>query len=193
VSGGVTTIGMAMTDMSMPSVTSHDVDTCTGGRRVASGLTRWLGLSAAPTFAFMAMWSAFFSGQPDMLYMAMQYSSPMSGMTVMYLLMSAFHLSPWLKLIAGRRYASRRYARVGQLALCFVGIENFARGPAVEDTGELRGEVPTGTGPTRALDTARLPDAAARHFPSASSRHFDLNGDARMVKNSHSRAIIAAI
>jgi hypothetical protein len=102
---------MAMTDMSMPSVAPHDVDTCAGGGRVAPGLAQWLGLAAAPTFAFMAMWSAFFTGQPDMLYMAMQDSSPMSGMTVMYLLMSAFHASPWLKLIAGRRYVSCRYAR----------------------------------------------------------------------------------
>ncbi len=32
--------------------------------------------------------------------MAMQGSSPMSGMTVMYLLMSAFHVSPWLRLLS---------------------------------------------------------------------------------------------
>jgi hypothetical protein len=30
-------------------------------------------------------------------------ASPLSGMALMYLLMSAFHLAPWLKLIAGRR------------------------------------------------------------------------------------------
>jgi hypothetical protein len=28
---------------------------------------------------------------------------PLAGMVPMYLLMSAFHLTPWLKLIAGRR------------------------------------------------------------------------------------------
>lgn len=90
-----------MTDMSTPSVAPHDVDTCAGRGRVAPGLARRLGLAAAPTFAFMAMWSAFVSGQSDMLYTVMQDSSLMSRMTVMYLLMSAFHLSPWLKLIAG--------------------------------------------------------------------------------------------
>jgi hypothetical protein len=39
--------------------------------------------------------------------MAMQRSSPMSGMTLMYLLMSAFHSSPWWKLIASRRNGAR--------------------------------------------------------------------------------------
>jgi hypothetical protein len=51
------------------------------------------------------LWTGVFSGQPDMLCMAMQGSSPMSGMTVMYLLMSAFHAAPWLRLISGRRMA----------------------------------------------------------------------------------------
>jgi hypothetical protein len=63
----------------------------------AAGL---LGLAAAPTFAVMAL-CAFFSDQPDMLCMAMQGSSPISGMALMYALMTAFHLSPWLKLIFG--------------------------------------------------------------------------------------------
>jgi hypothetical protein len=30
---------------------------------------------------------------------------PIDGMTAMYLLMSLFHLSPWLKLAAGRPWA----------------------------------------------------------------------------------------
>jgi hypothetical protein len=81
-----------------------------GGRNAAPG-TRWLGLAAAPTFAIMGLWTGFFSGHPDMLCMAMQGSSPVSGMTVMYLLMSAFHLSPWLKLISGRRNGVRRRDR----------------------------------------------------------------------------------
>jgi hypothetical protein len=32
----------------------------------------------------------------------MQGTSPMSGMTMMYLLMSAFHAAPWLRLISCR-------------------------------------------------------------------------------------------
>jgi hypothetical protein len=91
-----------MTDVSISHSVRHDADTCTGGGDAAPGVAFWLGFAAAPTFALMAFWTCFFSCQPDMLCMATQDSSPMSGMTVMYLLMSAFHLSPWLKLISGR-------------------------------------------------------------------------------------------
>ena len=51
----------------------------------------------------MALWTGLFSAQPEMLCMAMQGSSPMSGMTLMYLLMSLFHAAPWLRLISSRR------------------------------------------------------------------------------------------
>jgi hypothetical protein len=74
----------------------------TGGGHTAPGAPQWLGLAAAPTFAIMALWTGFFGGHPDMLCMAMQGTSPMSGMTMMYLLMSAFHAAPWLKLISCR-------------------------------------------------------------------------------------------
>ena len=89
-----------MTDVSISPVGRRNVDTCAGRGHAASGLARWLGLAAAPTFALMALWTAFFTGQPDMLCMAMQNSSPVSGMTVMYLLMSAFHAAPCLKFIS---------------------------------------------------------------------------------------------
>jgi hypothetical protein len=89
-----------MTDVSISPVGRRNVDTCTGRGHAASGLAGWLGLAAAPTFALMALWTAFFTGQPDMLCMAMQGSSPVSGMTVMYMLMSAFHVAPWLKFIS---------------------------------------------------------------------------------------------
>ena len=97
-----------MTSVSIFPVVRHNVETCTGGGDAAPGLARWLGLAAAPTFVLMALWTGFFSGQPDMLCMAMQGSSPMSGMTVMYLLMSAFHATPWLKLISSRRSGACR-------------------------------------------------------------------------------------
>jgi hypothetical protein len=59
----------------------------------------WLSLAAAPTFALMALLTALFgTGAPDMLCSAM-HASPFSGMAPMYLLMSAFHLAPWLRLI----------------------------------------------------------------------------------------------
>jgi hypothetical protein len=45
---------------------------------------------------------------PDMLCAAAQGASPLSGMAAMYLLMSAFHSVPWLKLISSRRSGDRR-------------------------------------------------------------------------------------
>jgi hypothetical protein len=91
-----------MSDASMSPVVRHDVETCAGGG-AASGTAGWLGLAAAPTFAIMALWTGLFSVQPDMLCMVMQGSSPMNGMTLMYLLMSLFHTAPWLRLISSRR------------------------------------------------------------------------------------------
>ena len=92
-----------MTDVSMSPVVRHDADICLGGGAAAPGPAFWLGLAAAPTFAIMALWSALFGSQPDMFCVHMQGSSPMSGMTVMYLLMCAFHTGPWLKMISNRR------------------------------------------------------------------------------------------
>jgi hypothetical protein len=91
-----------MSGVPMPRIVRHDGETCTGGGPAAPGAAGWLALAAAPTFALMALWTGLFSGQPDMLCMGVQGSSPMSGMTVMYLLMSAFHAAPWLRLISGR-------------------------------------------------------------------------------------------
>jgi hypothetical protein len=65
--------------------------------------TDWLCLAAAPTFAIMALLTSVLGGsQPDILCAAADHASPLSGMTAMYLLMSAFHSPPWLKLIASR-------------------------------------------------------------------------------------------
>ena len=62
---------------------------------------RLLSLAAAPTFAGMALLTGLV-GSPDMLC-SMAGASAIGGMVPMYLLMSAFHLTPWLKLISGRR------------------------------------------------------------------------------------------
>jgi hypothetical protein len=70
-----------------------------GGGSVALGVADWLHLAAAPAFAAMALFTGV-SGSADMLCGA---ASPLGGMMPMYLLMSAFHLPPWLRLIAGRR------------------------------------------------------------------------------------------
>jgi hypothetical protein len=59
-----------------------------------------LALAAAPTFAIMALLTGILgSGSAEMLCSAMQ-GSLLSGMTTMYLLMSAFHSAPWLKLVS---------------------------------------------------------------------------------------------
>jgi hypothetical protein len=39
-------------------------------------------------------------GRPDILCSAAEHTSPLSGMIPMYLLMSAVHSPPWLKLIS---------------------------------------------------------------------------------------------
>ena len=60
-------------------------------------------LAAAPTFAIMALLTAVVgSGPLDSLCSAAS-ASPVGGMVPMYLLMSAFHSTPWLKLISGWR------------------------------------------------------------------------------------------
>ncbi len=60
----------------------------------------WLCLAAAPTFAVMALLSYLQAGDAAMLCMG---SSPLTGMAAMYLLMSAFHLAPWLRVLSGRQ------------------------------------------------------------------------------------------
>jgi hypothetical protein len=75
----------------------------------ALGAAGWLSLAAAPTFVTMALLTGFLGGgSPDMLCSATQDASPLSGMVPMYLLMSAFHAAPWLKLISSRRSGARR-------------------------------------------------------------------------------------
>jgi len=68
-----------------------------------------LSLAAAPTFAIMALLTAT-DGQPQLLCSAAHLGSPLGGMVPMYLLMSAFHSGPWLKLISGRRSGASRLA-----------------------------------------------------------------------------------
>ena len=67
------------------------------------GAADCLSLAAAPTFAVMALLTAILGGGPlDMLCSAGSDASPLTGMIPMYMLMSAFHAAPWLKLISSR-------------------------------------------------------------------------------------------
>lgn len=61
----------------------------------------WLALAAAPTFAVMA-WVV--AGAPAICASGSGLL-PIDGMAWMYLLMSLFHLPPWLKLASRRRAA----------------------------------------------------------------------------------------
>jgi hypothetical protein len=70
------------------------------GKAAAIGAADWLYLAAAPTFAIMALLTGVLGGGSSD---ALCGASPLSGMVPMYLLMSAFHTPPWLKLISSRR------------------------------------------------------------------------------------------
>lgn len=62
----------------------------------------WLALVAAPSFAIMGVLTLVFENDaPTLLCAAMPGAAPMNGMAAMYLLMSFFHLAPWLRLAAG--------------------------------------------------------------------------------------------
>jgi hypothetical protein len=66
-----------------------------------AGAAEILYLAAAPTFAVMALLTWTLGGSPESLCSA-SGASPLGGMVPMYLLMSAFHTAPWLKLLARR-------------------------------------------------------------------------------------------
>jgi hypothetical protein len=71
------------------------------GAPTALGATDWLCLAAAPTFAVMALLTAVFESGGLGLLCAGGGAWPLGGMVPMYLLMTAFHLAPWLRLISG--------------------------------------------------------------------------------------------
>lgn len=76
-----------------------------GGAPRALGAADWLCLVAAPTFALMALLTGVGGGRRAAMCSPLGDAPSLSGMVPMYLLMSAFHSPPWLKLISGRRRA----------------------------------------------------------------------------------------
>jgi hypothetical protein len=85
-----------------------------GGVAPARGAADWLHLAAAPTFAVMALLTHVLGGPPDMLCAGGDGAPSLTGMVPMYVLMSAFHAAPWLRLISGRSGAGRPRGRLSE-------------------------------------------------------------------------------
>jgi hypothetical protein len=72
-----------------------------GRARQAHSAAGWLALAASPTCALMA-WIAASDAPRIAICSSASGMLPIDGMAWMYLLMSLFHLSPWLRLAARR-------------------------------------------------------------------------------------------
>ena len=72
--------------------------------------TRWLGLAATPTFSIMALLTGVGESPMDSICSA-AHGASMNGMVIMYLLMAAFHSTPWLKLIFGPAKVDGQHAQ----------------------------------------------------------------------------------
>ena len=72
-------------------------EACNGG--AATGVAGGLSLAAAPTFAVMALLTLTFGGAASDVLCSTQGTFPLTGMVPMYILMSGFHLGPWLRLM----------------------------------------------------------------------------------------------
>jgi hypothetical protein len=72
------------------------------GDAAPMGVADWLSLAAAPVFAIMAMLTAAHGGPADILCSAAHVGSPLSGMTLMDILMSVFHAAPWVRQVSRR-------------------------------------------------------------------------------------------
>lgn len=67
----------------------------------ALGAPDWIGLAAAPTFAVLALIGGLSEGgASDALCATAHHAGSFDRMTVMYALMSVFHLAPWLRFAA---------------------------------------------------------------------------------------------
>lgn len=77
----------------------------TGGviRRSVTSLkvTDVLAFAASPTFAVMAVVTSTLGDDSAETLCSAAHASPLSGMATMYLLMSAFHVAPWVRVVRG--------------------------------------------------------------------------------------------
>jgi hypothetical protein len=78
------------------------IDGGSDGVGVARVVGDWLSLAATPAFATMAVMTVCLGGGAEPLCSATRYGSLMTGMVPMYLMMSAFHVGPWLRLMTSR-------------------------------------------------------------------------------------------
>lgn len=68
------------------------------GRAIATMLTRWLPLAATPTFALMAVLTAILGNDvQSVICLGNSAGSLTHNMGIMYLLMSVFHVTPWIR------------------------------------------------------------------------------------------------
>lgn len=92
-------------DLTVPGVIGLDA----APRREWSNAGTALSFAASPTFAMMAVLTGLDGGSmANMLCSAGGARLSLGGMSMMYLLMSAFHLGPWLKLLCSRRNSVHR-------------------------------------------------------------------------------------
>jgi hypothetical protein len=78
-----------------------DSDIARDRKRTLASAAGLLSLAATPTFAIMALLTAVHGdSMSDMVCSAARDGSPLTGMVPMYVLMSAFHLAPWLRLLS---------------------------------------------------------------------------------------------
>lgn len=79
------------------SMTSED-----GGYTAILRIVRWLPFAASPVFVLMALVTGISeAGRTDIICLTTDDTSYFNDMVVMYLLMSFFHLLPWLKVLSG--------------------------------------------------------------------------------------------
>lgn len=62
-----------------------------------------LALIASPIFAVMAVLTSMHGGSTADMFCSAVHMSPLSGMATMYVLMTAFHAGPWIRLVHKRR------------------------------------------------------------------------------------------
>ena len=72
----------------------------------------WVCLAATPTFAVLALLAAAPGSSHEMMG-STAHASPLNGMVLMYVLMSAFHTPPWLKLVSRRSRSCKHTKRPG--------------------------------------------------------------------------------